>query len=61
MDYVNLYNELVLQLLRRKLKRSDGIIVSEIKKQERQLGFCLPKAVRDYYQVAGRLNELNTL
>jgi hypothetical protein len=59
MDYVNLYNELVLQLLKRKLKRSDGIIVSEIKKQERKMGFCLPKAVRDYYQVAGRLNELN--
>jgi hypothetical protein len=59
MDYVNLYNELVQQLLGRKLKRSDGISVSEIKKQERKLGGSLPEAMRDYYRVAGRLDELN--
>jgi cell wall assembly regulator SMI1 len=59
MDYRKTYDELVQQLLQRKLERSDGISAAEIDRHERKLGFSLPKAVRDYYQAAGKLNELN--
>jgi hypothetical protein len=45
--------------LGREPKRSDGITEASLKKCERRLGVRLPTAVRDYYAIAGRLNQLN--
>ena len=40
-------------------KRADGVPRSALTQCERRLGVQLPESIRDYYLLAGRLNQLN--
>lgn len=59
MSHCERYIKLVRRHLGRDPKRDDGISVAALKKAERRLGVKLPVAVRDYYLMAGRLDQLN--
>ena len=42
------------------LKKSDGISKAAINKAEKNIGLTIPRALRDYYLVAGKEKKLNT-
>lgn len=58
-SYRERYIDLIRRHLGREPKRSDGVTIASLKKCERRLGFSLPAAVREYYLMAGRLDEIN--
>jgi hypothetical protein len=53
------YRKLVLRHLHRELLGADGLSEAEITRGERRLGIRLPQALREYYRLAGRLDQLN--
>ena len=59
MNYVAFYNEMVHSILERPLTPEDGVLVVQIEVAERRLGMLLPLALREYYRVAGNLDEIN--
>jgi hypothetical protein len=58
-SYRERYIDLIRRHLGREPKRSDGVTMASLRKCERRLGISLPAAVRDYYLLAGRLDEIN--
>jgi hypothetical protein len=59
MSYSERYKALVKELLGRELTPADAISEDRISAAERALGLRLPQSLREYYLVAGRLDELN--
>jgi hypothetical protein len=59
MSHRDRYIDLIRRHLGRDPKRGDGVTKAAIEKCERRLGVQLPAAVRDYYRMAGRLDQLN--
>jgi hypothetical protein len=59
MSFRQRYADLVRRHLGREPKRSDGVSEAALVKCERRLAVRLPAAVREYYLMAGRLEQLN--
>jgi hypothetical protein len=59
MNFADYYNSMVKLLLERELTRDDGISSEQIEATEQKLSLRLPYALREYYRVAGNLDELN--
>ena len=59
MNYADFYNEMVKLILERELTPEDGLSVDQIQAAEQRLKSRLPQALREYYSVAGNLDELN--
>jgi hypothetical protein len=53
------YADLIRRHLGREPRRSDGVSDAALAKCERRLDIRLPAAVREYYLMAGRLEQLN--
>jgi len=53
------YTNLIRRHLGRHPKRADGVTAAALRKYERRLGLRLPAAMREYYLIAGRVDELN--
>ena len=49
----------VIEALARPLTFQDGVPEAEIAAGEQRLGFRLPSALREYYLIAGRFDQLN--
>lgn len=58
-SYREQYSDLIRRHLGREPRRPDGVTNASLRKCERRLGFSLPAAVREYYLMAGRLDEIN--
>jgi len=58
-QYTRRYAYLVLRHLGRQPLPTDGLSDTQIGQAEAKLGLRFPDAVRNYYQVAGNLSELN--
>jgi hypothetical protein len=58
-SYDERYIELIRRHLGRDAKRGDGVTEAALAKCERRLDVNLPAAVRAYYLLAGRLDEIN--
>jgi hypothetical protein len=61
MDYQERSRQLVKTFLGRRLSPEDGVDEHLVRDRERVLGLRLPLALRAFYVVAGRLDELNRL
>ena len=59
MEFEAGYGDLVERLLGRRPTEGDGIGEGEIRDRERKLGVAIPKSLRQYYRVAGKLGALN--
>lgn len=59
MSHLDDYIDLIRRHLGREPRQSDGIPKTMLSKCERRLDIQLPEAVRDYYLMAGRLDEIN--
>lgn len=59
MTYKTRYSDLIRRHLSREPQRGDGVTEAVMKKCERRLGTQLPAAVRAYYLLAGRLDQIN--
>ena len=59
MSHRDRYIDLIRRHLGRDPTRADGVTQAALEKCERRLGVQLPTAVRDYYLMAGRLDQLN--
>jgi hypothetical protein len=53
------YVDLIQRHLGRDPNRSDGVTEAALSRCERRLGVRLPTAMREYYLIAGRLDQLN--
>jgi hypothetical protein len=51
--------ELIVRHLGRRPRRADGATVATVQRCERRLGLTLPVAMREYYLLANRLDQLN--
>jgi cell wall assembly regulator SMI1 len=60
LSYRDQFIALVRLHVARDPRRADGCSEAAIAKAERRLGARLPEALRTYYLVAGRLDELNS-
>src|SRR5687767_13325537 len=59
MNFADFYNDMVKLILKRELTPEDGVSVDQIEAAEQKLGLRLPQSLREYYRVAGNLDELN--
>ncbi|HEX8834169.1 MAG TPA: hypothetical protein VF719_08210 [Abditibacteriaceae bacterium] len=59
MNFADFYNDMVEQILERELTLQDGMGINRIEAAEQNLGLRLPLSLREYYRVAGCLDELN--
>lgn len=59
MDFHERYVEMIRRHLGRDPKKADGLPDSALTKCERRLGVKLPAAMRDYYRLAGKLEQIN--
>src|SRR5947209_2066360 len=59
MSFRDRYTKLIRRHLGRDPKRSDGLAEAALRKCERKLGVQLPESMRQYYLLAGRLDQLN--
>jgi uncharacterized protein (TIGR02996 family) len=55
----NLRYQAAFAALARPLRPKDGVPESRVARGERRLGIRLPRALRDYYLVAGRFDQFN--
>ena len=59
MGFVHFYNDMAELILERELTPQDGMDINRIEAAEQKLALRLPQALREYYRVAGNLDELN--
>lgn len=59
MSFRDKYTDLIRRHLGRDPRHSDGVSEAALAKCERRLDIRLPPAVREYYLMAGRLDQLN--
>ena len=60
MKHGHAYRDLVESLFARKLTTQDAVLEDEIRRVEERLRSALPLALREYYLVLGRFDQLNT-
>jgi hypothetical protein len=58
-NYPAIFDALAVQYLGRHLTSDDGLPTEFVNDADRELGVKVPVALRTYYAVAGRLDELN--
>lgn len=61
MDYSALYNTFAMKYLGRHLDTEDAIDEQQIVMVELKLGIQFPDALRNYYKVAGKVEEFNRI
>src|SRR5437870_4993523 len=59
MSFRERYTKMIRRHLGRDPKRSDGLAEAALRNCERNLGARLPESMRQYYLLAGRLDQLN--
>lgn len=59
MNYESLYQQFAETYLNRHLEEHEGVEIADISRAERRLCLRLPKALRSYYLVAGKADDLN--
>ena len=55
------YQEILERVLERRLLETDGTLEDELIRAESRLGFFLPVAVREYFLIAGNVDDANRI